>query len=103
MGWCVVLFFFLLFGITNLVTHAVLRPASVRPTAARRPAPPAPTTMALDIRKSRQYVLQFKQINIRWQHELIVVIYHSLIPDSSQRSASSNNSLARYLTDMAEV
>lgn len=27
-------------------THAVLRPCSDRPTAARRPAPPAPTTMA---------------------------------------------------------
>lgn len=31
----------------SLDTHAVLSPASVRPTAARRPAPPAPTTMAL--------------------------------------------------------
>jgi hypothetical protein len=30
-------------------THAVFRPASVRPTAARRPAPPAPTTMALRV------------------------------------------------------
>jgi hypothetical protein len=31
----------------SLDTHAVLSPASVRPTAARRPAPPAPTTIAL--------------------------------------------------------
>lgn len=28
-------------------THAVFSPASVRPTAARSPAPPAPTTRAL--------------------------------------------------------
>lgn len=27
-------------------THAALKPSSLRPTAARRPAPPAPTTMA---------------------------------------------------------
>jgi hypothetical protein len=33
----------------SLDTQAVLRPASVRPTAARRPAPPAPTTIALGV------------------------------------------------------
>ena len=32
---------------TSFVIHAVLRPDSVRPTAARSPAPPAPTTIAL--------------------------------------------------------
>ena len=31
----------------NFVTHAVFNPASVKPTAARSPAPPAPTTIAL--------------------------------------------------------
>lgn len=32
---------------TSFVMHAVRNPDSVRPTAARRPAPPAPITMAL--------------------------------------------------------
>ena len=31
----------------SFVTHAVFNPASVKPTAARSPAPPAPTTIAL--------------------------------------------------------
>jgi len=31
----------------NFEMHAVFRPASARPTEARRPAPPAPTTRAL--------------------------------------------------------
>ena len=30
----------------SLVMHAVVNPASDRPVAARRPAPPAPTTTA---------------------------------------------------------
>merc|ERR1712093_658445 len=30
----------------SLDIHAVLKPASARPNAARRPAPPAPTTIA---------------------------------------------------------
>lgn len=36
----------------SLVMQAVFRPASARPNAARRPAPPAPTTIASSARRS---------------------------------------------------
>ena len=40
--------------------QAVLKPASARPKAARRPAPPAPTTMASYSWSMTGYVLEIK-------------------------------------------
>ena len=44
----------------SLEIQAVLKPASARPKAARRPAPPAPTTMASYSWSITGYLLEMK-------------------------------------------
>lgn len=59
----------------SLVTQAVLNPASERPNAARKPAPPAPTTTASNSWSTTGYCVEI------WKSKIHSSIAHSTMPD----------------------
>lgn len=59
----------------SLVTQAVLNPASERPNAARKPAPPAPTTTASNSWSTTGYCVEI------WKRKIHSSIAHSTMPD----------------------
>lgn len=78
----------------SLVTHAVLKPASDRPKAARSPAPPAPTTTASNSWSTTGYCVDI--CNKTQQHKSSVLV---LVVWRGKRKSSRKQSVAAALLD----
>lgn len=67
----------------SFVTQAVLNPASERPKAARKPAPPAPTTTASNSWSTTGYCVEI------WKRKIHLLVTHSTMSNTETVAAKS--------------